>query len=221
MSTGTIRVEPATHRVGERELAGPARRHTDRRSIADRRRDDRPARPRVEGIVAAHHSGDDRRIGDGAGEHGRAVEGPHRGEHTAGAHRPDRRLDADDPVQRRRHAARAGGVGAQRERHQPEGHGDCRAGARTTRYEQRIEHVRRRPVRRAGPDETGGELVEVGLADHDRAGGAHPGHHNGVDGGHEGSTRAGHRRRHTVDVDVVLDHERHAVQRQRLRVDVT
>ena len=73
------------------------------------------------------------------GEHRRAVEAAHRRHDADVAHPPDGRLQPDDPVQRRRHPARAGGVGAQGERHQPEGHGHGRAGARSAGHERRVE----------------------------------------------------------------------------------
>ena len=161
----TTRPSPA-----ERDAGRPRRRDADARRPGHRCRRARASRDAGRRRrPPGHHRGHGGRVGDGAGEHRRAVEAAHRRDDADGAHPPDGRLEPDDPVQRRRHPARAGGVGAEGERHQPERHGHGRAGARSARHERRVEHVRRRAVRRAGADQAGGELVEVGLADDDRA----------------------------------------------------
>ena len=108
----------------------------------------------------------------------------------------------------------------------------CRCPARTARSRRRprrpspttnrrapapVEHVARNAVRAARADQTGGELIEIGLADQHRArrpaGAAPPAHRvAGI-----GETRAGRGRRHPGDVDVVLHRERHAPQRAAAR----
>ena len=70
-----------------------------------------------------------------------------------------------------RHAARAGGVGAERERHVAARHGHRRARARAAADEIGVEDAARPAVGRARADEAGRELVEIGLADADGAGG--------------------------------------------------
>ena len=80
------------------------------------------------------------------------------------------------------------------------------------------EHAARHRVRRAGAVQPGGELVEVGLADVDRARRRAAAHHRRGGGRLVGVVRAGQRGRHPGDVDAVLDPERHAVQRQRRRI---
>ena len=113
---------------------------------------------------------DEGRVAGGEGEHRDAVERPAGGDHARGAHEPDRRLAADDVAERGRDPTRAGGVGAEGERDEAGGDGDARAGTRSTRHDRGIERVARCAVGRARPDETGGELIEVRLADHDRPG---------------------------------------------------
>ena len=73
-----------------------------------------------------------------------------------------------------RHAAGAGRVGAERERHEPGGHRDRRARTRSAGDERRIERIARHAIGRAHADEAGRELIEIGLADHDRAGAPQP-----------------------------------------------
>ena len=79
-----------------------------------------------------------------------------------------------------------------------------------------IPRVTDRAVRAAGADEAGRELVEVGLAEHDRPGGPQPGDRRGVRGRQvrvRGRARRGGQPGH---VDVVLDRRDQAGQRQLL-----
>ena len=71
-------------------------------------------------------------------------------------------------------------------------------------------------VGRAHADQPGGELVEIGLADQDRAGGEQPLDRGGRRAGHVGELRAGGGGRQAGDVDIVLDRERHAPERAAL-----
>ena len=130
-----------------------------------------------------------------------------------GAHQPERRLAADDVAERGRDPTRPGGVGAEGERDEAGGDRDARAGTRPARHHRGIERVARCAVGRARPDQTGGELIEIRLAGHDR-----PRRGQVVD-------RRGRRRRHRTerrtagggldpgDIDVVLHGERHTAQR--------
>ncbi len=72
-----------------------------------------------------------------------------------------------------------------------------------------------RAVGAAGADQPGGELVHVGLAEHDRSGGPQPGHRRGVATGQVRERGRGGGGGHPVDVDVVLHGCDQADQRQR------
>ena len=93
----------------------------------------------------------------------------HAGTDAARRQQAARRLPADDVVEAGGHAARAGGVGAEREVHEAVRDRDRGTGARAAGDVARVERVGHRAVRRARADEAGRELVEVGLADDDRA----------------------------------------------------
>ena len=68
--------------------------------------------------------------------------------------------------------ARAGRIGAERKADEPDSHRHRRAGARAAGYVARIEGIARHAEGRAGADQPGGKLVEVGFADEHRAGSA-------------------------------------------------
>jgi hypothetical protein len=72
-------------------------------------------RPR-RALRARQHGGG---VGHREREHRHAVQAAAGRQHAAGADSPRRGLQPDDVVEARRHAARARGVGAQRERHRP------------------------------------------------------------------------------------------------------
>ena len=78
-------------------------------------------------------------------------------------------FDPDDALQARGHASRAGRVGADRDVGLAGGDRDRRSRAGSAADEFGPAAVGHRAVRRAGADEAGRELVEVGLADDDRA----------------------------------------------------
>ena len=78
------------------------------------------------------------------------------------------------------------------------------------------EHALAAPVRGAGAGQAGGELVQVGLADDDRAGVEQPAHAVRVPGRGVAERRAGRGGGQPGDVDVVLDRERDAEQRRQL-----
>ena len=79
-------------------------------------------------------------------------------------------FSADEAIERRRHAAGAGGVGAEGEGDEPRRHRHGRAGARSAADIGAVVDAAGRAVGTARPDQAGGELVEVGLAHDDRAG---------------------------------------------------
>ena len=81
----------------------------------------------------------------------------------------------------------------------------------------RVEGVARNAVGRAHADQAGGELVEVGLADQDRARGEQPLDYEGILLCDIRELRASRGGRMAGRVDVVLDRERDAVERQVLR----
>ena len=113
-----------------------------------------------------------------------------------------------------RHAAGAGGVGAERQRHQPGGDRHRRARARSAGDQIGVERVLRHAIGRAHADQAGGELVEIGLADDDGAGRAQPRHRGRIVRRLIAEGRTGRRGRQAGDVDIVLHRDRNAVQRQ-------
>ena len=91
-----------------------------------------------------------------------------------------------------------------------------RAGARTAGNELSIEQIAADAVRRAHADQAGRELIEIGLAENERAGLAQPRDARGVPVRTIAVSRARRRGRQALDVDIVLDRDRNAVERQRL-----
>ena len=77
----------------------------------------------------------------------------------------------------------------------------------------RIERIARNRIGRAYADQARRELVEIGLAEADRAGFLELRHHEGVGLSGIGEVRAGSRGRHAGDVDIVLDREGNAPER--------
>ena len=128
-------------------------------------------------------------------------------------HRAVGGLEADHTAQRGRLADRASRVGPERQRREPCGHCRGRSPAGATGHPAGVVWV-------AGGSEGGvlggrahGELVEVRLADDDRAGGAKPLHHGGVVWGAptlEHPRRAGGG--HSPRAQVVLQRHRHTRQ---------
>ena len=174
----------------------------------------RGARIRIGGIGAAHGCERGEGVVDGEREHRDAIERAAGRHHAGGGDEAEARLEADDVAEPRRHAAGAGGVGAERERHEAGGDRDRRARARSAGNQRRIEQVARNAVGRAHADEAGGELVEIGLADDDGAGGFQPGDAGRVLARLVGEGRAGGGGRQSLDVDIVLHRDRHAIERE-------
>ena len=167
---------------------------------------------------AREHVEQCRGVGHGRGEHGDAVErAPWPGPRRRWADTPGVGFSADDAAQRGGDATRTGGVGAERERRprRSRPRPPTRSSNRP-RCTSGSTRVAARPVlRRAGADQAGGELVEVGLARRrprrHRAGAARPAP---MRVGHVRERRAGGGGRHAGDVDVVLHRERHAGERE-------
>ena len=170
---------------------------------------------RVEAARAAQHRSG---IRGGEREDRHAVERSAGGHHAARAEQAARRLEADDVVERGRHASGARGVGAEAEADQSGGNRDRGAGARAAGQVARIEGIDRRAVRRTYPDQTRRELIEVGFADQQTAGGKQCVDHSGVRFGDVAEFGTGRGGRLTRDIDVVLDREGDPVERQVLRV---
>ncbi len=136
------------------------------------------------------------------------------GHHAAGGQRAAARLVADEVVERGGHAPGAGGVGAERETRQAQRHRHRRTGAGTAGDVIRVEGVAAGAVGRAGAVEAGGELVQIGLAERDGAGVDQALHDGGVSLGHVGKLGTAGRGGQAGEVDVVLDGEGDAVERQ-------
>src|SRR5262249_56186673 len=92
------------------------------------------------------------------------------GEEGAGGKEGGRGLEADEVVEGGGDASRAGGVGAEREADHAGRDGDGGSGTRAAGDVARVEDARTGAVGRARADESGGELVHVGLADGEGAG---------------------------------------------------
>ena len=174
----------------------------------------RRARVAVQLVVDTEQVVDPLRVFHAQREHADAVQGAAGGHHATGAHAALGGLEAHGVGERRRHPAGAGGVGAQRERHQAQGDHRRRAGAGTAGDIVRVKGVGHFAVGRAHAHQAGGQLIQVGLADQDGAGVEQRLHRRrgflggvGVGGAGGGGGQAAH-------VDVVLDRERHAIQRQ-------
>jgi hypothetical protein len=209
----------------EQPLTGKRRADPHCRGHRAQRAEGARARIGIGGVGAGHHLKRGEGVIHGEREQRDAVERAAGGHDARGRNQPEARLEADDVAQPRRHAAGAGGVAAERERHQAGRHRDRRARARAARDERRIEQVARDAVGRAHADEAGRELVEVGLADDDGAGRSQARDAGGVLVRLVGKRRAGGGGGQASDVDIVLDRERDAVEwavagalrRQRLR----
>ena len=169
----------------------------------------------VEASDDAEHAG---RVGGGEGEDRDRVQGPAGGHQPGGRQQAAGRLESDQVVEGRRHPTGAGGVGAQGKAHLTGGHRDRRTRAGTAGDIGRIEGVAAGAVGAAGAVEAGGELVQVGLAEGNRAGRDEARDHRRIGRGSVGEVRAAGGGRQAGLIDVVLHREGHAVQRQAGRV---
>ena len=143
-----------------------------------------------------------------------AIQRPARRHHARGRDQPEARLQPDDVVEHRRHPAASRGVGAERQRHQAGRYRHRRARTRSARNEIAAHRIAGDAIGRAHADQTGGELVEIGLADDDGAGRAQSGDGGGVVRRRIGKGRAGGGGRQARGVDIVLHRDRDAVERQ-------
>ena len=172
------------------------------------------ARVGIGGIGPCHRRERGHRVVDGERKHRYAVERAAGRHHAGGRDHAEARLQPDDVVEHRRHAAASRGVGAERERHEASGNRDRRAGARSARNEIAAHRIAGNAIRRAHADQSRGELVEIGLADDDGAGRAQPGHRGRILRRRIGEGRAGRGGRKAPGVDIVLHRDRHAVERK-------
>ena len=121
-------------------------------------------------------------------------------------------LEADDVVELCRHAPRAGGVGAKGDAHQPRRDRNRRARARPAGDIGRVQRAAGSAIGRTCPVQPGRELVEIGLADRNRAGVDEALHDRRVPIRPIGEGRAAGGGRMAGKVDAVLDRERNPVE---------
>ncbi len=204
--------------IAQKEAVRRAR-HPDaqgRRHCGHRSRGTRPECPRerIALVGARHDLQRNERILDGQSEDRHAIEGAAGGHHARRRDEPQGRLEADDVVECRRDATRAGRVGAQGQRHDAPRYGHRRPRARTARNEVGTQRVARDAVGRPDAHEPGGELIEVGLADDECAGLPEARNRGGVLAGRIRERGAACRSRQARHVDVVLDGDRYPIERQ-------
>ena len=176
-----------------------------------------PGRPRIR--VRRKESRSDRgnhsSISDVASKHRRTVDSANGRNHTDRGKPANRRLQSDDSAHRGRHTTRPGRVGTQGKRHDPSGDAHSGTGTRSTRHQRGIQRVARGAVGRTSPDQSSRKLIEVGLADRNRAGSPKTTHYRRVGNSGIGrKPRTTTRRHRTANVDVVLHQKRHAMQRE-------
>ena len=183
------------------------------------KRGHRPQRPvarkRIGAVRSRHRRQRGHRVVDGEREHRNAVQRPARRHQAGVGDQPEARLQSNDVVEHRGHAARARGVGAERQRHEACGNRDRRSRTRSARNQIGADRIDGDAVGRADADQAGCELVEIGLADDDGAGRAQSCDRRRILRGRIGEGRAGRRGRQAQRVDIVLHRDRHAVQRKR------
>ncbi len=155
-----LELRGARHGETERRAARPAgpRRRSARRARTRRRRRTSRRRARTRAASSAVSA----KIDITSSER-------HAGTTPRMLEQSERRLVADEIVERRGHAAGARGVGAEREAREAERHRDGRAARGAAADVRGIERVPADAIRRARADEAGGELIEVGLAERDGA----------------------------------------------------
>lgn len=121
-------------------------------------------------------------------------------------------LEANDVVEAGGYPAGAGGVGAQGEGYETTCNHAGRAGTGATADVIRVEAVGDGAIGRAGANQSGGKLIQVGLADQNGASGAQAGDDGGVSIDLMGKRRAGGGSLPAGCVDIVLDGKRNAIQ---------
>src|SRR5581483_4756999 len=168
------------------------------------------------GVQARGGGTDCPRIIGGEGQHRDTIKGAARGDDSQRVEQTRRRLEADEVIAPRWHAAGAGRVGPQGEADEAGGDGDRRAGTRPAGDVLGIEGVAADAVGAAVAGQPGAELVEVGLADEDGAYLLEIGDDRGRPFRDVGVRRTTGRGGPAGHVDVVLDGEGNAVEGQRL-----
>ena len=174
----------------------------------------RHARIRIARIAALRHPPHRLRIAAVRRKNRNTIERAARRHYARRAEQATRGLQPDQIVERRRNAPRPRRIGAQRKTHQFFGHRHRRAGTRSAGNIARIEHARARAVRRPRPHQSGGELIQVGFADRDGAGREQPLHYRSAALRRVRISRTARRSGNAGQIDIVLDRERNAVQRQ-------
>ena len=171
----------------------------------------------VAAVVAADDLEQQRGVRDGRRERTDLIEAAGERDEPVARHAAVGRLHADDAAQRRRLADRAAGVAAERQRGEAGGDRRRAAAARAAGDPGRVVRVAGGAERRVLGGAAHGELVEVGLADDDAAGGDDALDHGGVVGrapAFEDLRRA--RRGDAPRAHVVLQRDRHAGERTRV-----
>ncbi|KAG1448494.1 hypothetical protein G6F57_016835 [Rhizopus arrhizus] len=189
-----------------------------RRGPRQRRAGGHGARIRVALVKAARYFRHQRGVGHGQRKDRHAIQRAAGGHHARRAEPALGRLQADAVVAPRRHAARPRSIGSPRERRQAARHHRRRPGAGSAADVVRVEGIGHGAVRRTRAHKACGELVQVGLADQDGSGGPQALHHRRVLARRVREFGACGRRRPACGVDVVLDGEWHAIQRQARQV---
>ena len=194
----------AVARHAEPELAGK-RRHLSERPVA---------RERIGAVGAGHGGQRCHRVVHRQREHRDAIQRPARRHQPGVRDQPEARLQSDDVVEHRRHAAASGRIGAERQRHQPGGNRDRRSRTRSARNQIAADRIDGNAVGGTDADETRRELIEIGFADDDGTRRAQSRHGRRILRRHVGKGRAGGGGRHPLRVDIVLDGNRHAKKRK-------
>lgn len=151
------------------------------------------------------------------GAHANAAEEPAVGDDTAGRDETMRLVQPDDPLRRRRHAARPRRAGPGREGDKPRRDRDGGSGEGTARHLVRCRNVARHATGWAHAGQTVGEPVGSGPAREHGSGRLERGDGRCALGRHGGERRAAGGRRQAVYVDVVRRREGDVLERQRGR----
>ena len=200
-------VETGAHLVIE-PFAEIASRHAESQS-ADRSRAQRRGLRRADERTV-HEPG----IGHGACERPQMIEAPRERHHPVERQLAVGRLESDGATRRRRNPDRASGIGAERGERHAGGDRNSRTAARAARRPRGIVRVAHRTEGGVFARRAVRELVEVRLADDDRARLPQTGDRHRVGGRDVSLAHARRRRRRKAfDVDQILDGDRDAVQR--------
>ncbi len=218
-SVGVRAAGPRADAGVDAEAGDVRHREPRRRPASGRRRRSGPG-PGIVRVGAGEDVEDVGGVVDGVREHADAVQRAAGRDDAVGAHQAAGRLEPDDAVHRGGDAARAGGVGAEGEGDAAGGHGDGAARARPARDEIASEDALAGAVGGADAGQPGRELVEVGLADEDRAGVEQPPDGRGVAARRIGEVGTCGRGGEPGGVDVVLHRERDAEERECGRVEL-